>query len=107
MAEQTPARPKNVVVVDAENPLVEVQGEFFWREDHDAIVAVARDEAYRTGYADGWAEASRRATAPQLVLRSRPSLSKRLLRRAVVAALMFAFLGALILTFVDVLTSRG
>lgn len=107
MAEQTPARPKNVVVVDAENPLVEVQGEFFWREDHDAIVAAAREEAYRSGYADGWTEASRRATVPQLVLRSRPSWTRRLLRRAVVAALVFAFLGALVLTFVDALTSRA
>lgn len=107
MTEGTPARPKNVVVVDAENPLVEVHGQFFWREDHDAIVATAREEAYRSGYAAGWTEANRRAAVPQLVLRSRPSLTMRILRRAVVTALMLAFLGAFILTFVDALAARG
>lgn len=28
-------RPKRAVVVDADNPLVEIDGEFFWREDHE------------------------------------------------------------------------
>jgi hypothetical protein len=53
-----PNRPKRVVVVDAENPLVEVQGEFFWREDHEALVAAARQEAYRSGYQSGWSDAA-------------------------------------------------
>ena len=44
----TPNRPKRVVVVDADNPLVEIQGEFFWREDHEVLVAAAREEAYRS-----------------------------------------------------------
>jgi hypothetical protein len=35
-------RPKRVVVVDAENPLVEISGEFYWLEDHERIVAQAR-----------------------------------------------------------------
>ena len=48
-----PARPKRVVVVDAENPLQEVHGEFFWREDHDAIVAAERTAAFQQGFADG------------------------------------------------------
>lgn len=106
MADQTPARPKNVVVVDAENPLVEVHGEFFWREDHDAIVTAAREEAYRSGYADGWNEATRRATPLQLVLHARPSPRRGLVRRAVVAVLAFAFLAAVALTLLHAVLTR-
>lgn len=40
MAEST--RPKRVVIVDAENPLQEIHGEFFWREDHERIMARER-----------------------------------------------------------------
>jgi hypothetical protein len=38
-------RPKRVVVVDAENPLVEISGDFYWLEDHERIVAQARESA--------------------------------------------------------------
>jgi hypothetical protein len=48
-------RPTRVVMVDADNPMEEVRGEFFWREDHERVVAAARDEAYRAGYEDGLA----------------------------------------------------
>jgi len=66
---QLPARPKHVVVVDAENPMVEVSGEFYWREDHEEIVAAARDAAYREGYGAGRSEAI--ATAPTIQWRYR------------------------------------
>lgn len=106
MADKTPARPKNVVIVDADNPLVEVQGEFFWREDHDAIVSATREEAYRRGYTDGWSEATRNAPAGQLVLRRRPPILTRLLRRGVVAALVLAFIAAVLLSLVDAVIAR-
>jgi hypothetical protein len=51
-------RPTRVVVVDADNPLEEVRGEFFWREDHERQVQAARDAAYRAGYQDGLAAGS-------------------------------------------------
>jgi hypothetical protein len=63
-------RPKRVVVVDAENPLREIHGEFFWREDHARIVAEQREDAFRRGYADGYA-AARSEQVPQLVIRRR------------------------------------
>lgn len=68
MAEST--RPKRVVIVDAENPLQEIRGEFFWREDLDRIVATERQDAFRRGYADGFA-AARSEHAPQLVVTRR------------------------------------
>jgi hypothetical protein len=81
------------VVVDAENPLVEIQGEFFWREDHDALVAAAREEAYRAGYQSGWADAARQA-APQagqhiVEVRRRRSVFARL-RRVVLGLVLLA-----------------
>lgn len=50
---ETPARPSRVIIVDADNPMVEVNGEFFWREDHEALLAAARRDAYETGYREG------------------------------------------------------
>lgn len=107
MADQTPARPRNVVVVDADNPLVEVQGEFFWREDHDAILAAAREEAYRRGYVDGHNDASARsAPVTQVVLRRRRPLLTRLAGRVLVLVLVLAFVAAVLMTLVDELTAR-
>ena len=91
MADQSPTRPKNVVMVDADNPLVEVRGEFFWREDHDQVVASVRQEAYRDGYTHGWAEATRHPPAHRIVIRRRPSLLARVVRRCVIAVILFAF----------------
>ncbi len=95
MAEQRQARPKNVVVVDAENPLVEVRGEFFWREDHEVIVAAARDDAYAAGYRQGWGDAAGSVSPPQeFVVRYQAPLLVRV-RRWVLAAV--AAVGSLIL----------
>src|SRR3954466_259095 len=74
-------RPKRVVVLDADNPMVEVHGEFFWREDHDVLVAEARHLGYQDGYRAGWADAACRQPTT-LVLRRRPTLLGRI--RAVI-----------------------
>jgi hypothetical protein len=74
-------RPKRVVVLDADNPMVEVHGEFFWREDHDVLVAEARELGYQDGYRAGWADADGRQPTT-LVLRRRPTLLGRM--RAVI-----------------------
>ena len=77
MSEQT--RPKRVVVVDAEDPLREIHGEFFWREDHDRIVAREREDAFHQGYADGYA-AARSEQVSKLVIRRRRGTGSLLLR---------------------------
>lgn len=84
------ARPRRVVVVDADNPLVEVQGEFFWREDHERLLTAERDRAYDRGYADGFAAASSR---PQRIVirRRRPVLT---------VVLLLALVGLLTLAYV-------
>lgn len=83
MVDDQTSRPKRVVVVDADNPLVEVQGEFFWREDHEAIVAAARDEAYRAGFQAGSAQVAPRHVS--FTMRHRLSMVQRLKWSALLA----------------------
>lgn len=104
MAEQTPARPKNVVVVDADDPLVEVGGEFFWRQDHEQIVASVKEAAYRQGYDQALVDAATAEPRRQeVVLTYMPTLLTRL-RRWVLG--MAVLTGSMIL-FVTVILDRA
>ena len=91
-----PVRPKNVVIVDAENPLTEVRGEFFWREDHDRIVMQERQSAYQAGYGEGYADAVAAARKQRMVIRYRPPLLRRLVVRSLTLLVVVAFLLTLI-----------
>lgn len=84
MTEST--RPKRVVIVDADNPLEEIHGEFFWLEDHERAVADARDAAFRDGYAHGWADASR--GSPRVTFRVRRRSRHLVLRALFVLAIV-------------------
>ena len=86
---QQPVRPRNVVIVDAENPLEEVRGEFFWREDHDRIVTQERESAYEAGYGEGFAAAARRHQ--RIVVRYRRRFLPSLIMRFVALLVMVAF----------------
>jgi hypothetical protein len=98
MAEAGSRRPKRVIVVDAENPLEEIHGEFFWREDHEVLLVAARDEAfrvghdqgYRQGYAVGWEDSARQQPPARVVLRRRRSLLGWV-RLVIVLMLLVAF----------------
>jgi len=83
-------RPRHVVVVDADNPLREIHGEFFWREDHEAIVEAERETAYRRGYEAGMTDGLSRPV--QVVVRRGRGRSRSLLARALVAFVALAFL---------------
>ena len=89
MSEST--RPKRVVIVDADNPLEEIQGEFFWAEDHERIVAAERQNAYAHGYRAG-IEAAARRQPTRIVVRPRVTRSPgRLLVRALLLLVILAF----------------
>ncbi len=69
----TPTKPRQVIILDAENPLREIHGEFFWAEDHRLIVEAARAEAFEQGLAAGahrrprrWRRGNRLRTLVQL-----------------------------------------
>lgn len=86
-------RPRRVVVVDADNPLVEVQGEFFWREDHERLLSAERDRAYNLGYADGVAAAA--AKPQRIVIRRRRPVLTAVLLVALVGLLAFGYIASL------------
>jgi hypothetical protein len=88
-------RPKRVVVVDAENPLREISGDFYWLEDHERIVCQARESAYARGYADGVAAAAQRWPRT-VVVRYRRSRLRRTINTVFVAFVVLAFLITLI-----------
>jgi hypothetical protein len=46
-------RPDRVIIVDADNPMTEVHGEFVWREEHDRVVDEVRRQALTEGYEAG------------------------------------------------------
>src|SRR4051794_36299568 len=99
-------------MVDAQNPMVEVHGEFFWREDHDRILAQAREAAYRDGYATGWtaavARASMQAAAPQRVeLRWRRPLGQRILARALYLLIVLTVVASILLPLAEELLRLG
>jgi hypothetical protein len=87
-------RPKRVVIVDADNPMEEIHGEFFWPEDHERALAAARETAFREGYEKGREAASRQ---PQtVVVHYRHRTLRRLLLRAILLMGIIAFAVALV-----------
>lgn len=98
MTEST--RPKRVVIVDADNPMEEIHGEFFWREDHERALAAEREAAYRDGYEHGWQAAAQR---PQHVV---VRYCHRSLRRLVLRAILLVMVSAFALTLIGSMTSR-
>jgi len=92
-------RPKRVVVVDADNPMVEVHGEFFWREDHDVLLAEAQRTGFQDGYRAGWADAGRQQPNT-VVLRRAPSLYRRI-RVIIGLAILSVFMVIIIATIAE------
>jgi len=59
---------------------------FFWREDHEAIVAAEREASYRDGYDQGFAAGSHQRPVTVVV---RPARRRRIRRLAVLAFVLF------------------
>lgn len=91
-------RPRNIIVLDADNPMVEIRGEFVRREDVDPMIAEAREQAYRDGYRAGWADAARRGNPTSPAETRRHLLMPRLARLAGRAILRIAVLLLVVIT---------
>ncbi|GAB3785496.1 hypothetical protein GCM10027601_21060 [Nocardioides ungokensis] len=89
MSEST--HPKRVVIVDADNPLQEIHGEFFWREDHERILSAERQTSYWDGYNEGRTAAERGQPTTVLVRSARPGLIRRATVRMLVLLAIVAF----------------
>lgn len=114
MTEAGNRRPKRVIMVDAENPLEEIQGEFFWREDHEALLTAARDQAYRaghdagysSGYRAGWSDATRQGAPHTVVVRRRRSFLGWV-RLSIVLLLVATLVPIIVGTVIEQLLSRS
>jgi hypothetical protein len=79
--------------------LEEIHGEFFWREDHEVLLAAARDEAfqaghdqgYRQGYAVGWGDAARQQPPAARVVITRRRSPLGWVRLVVLLMVLVAF----------------
>lgn len=91
-------RPTRVVIVDADNPLSEIHGEFFWREDHEQLLAAARESAYREGYGQGFtAGSSRRGPfVPHGRVNRRSHVTAPTLALVVAVAFLLSLIGSLL-----------
>lgn len=97
MTEST--RPKHVVIVDAENPMEEICGEIFWREDHERLVAHAAELAFRDGYTRGWDAHAAQALSAPIRMTVRPRRRHHLFR-ALLVLVGVAYLVSLITALV-------
>lgn len=90
-------RPTRVVVVDVDDPMSEIKGEFFWREDHEQLLAQAREAAYRAGFDDGLAAGASRSGSTVRVVRVRGR--RHVLARTVAALVAVTFVISLLASF--------
>jgi hypothetical protein len=90
-------RPREVVIIDAENPMEEIHGEFFWREDHERVVAAAREASFRDEFSEGYAAGvAQRPRAASVGVRLR---GRRVLARILICLVAGAYLTTLIASF--------
>ncbi|WP_370617679.1 hypothetical protein [Mumia sp. Pv 4-285] len=59
-ADEPLKRPDRVIILDANDPMVEIEGRIVWQEEHDRVVEETRLAAYRDGYDAGWRDAAAR-----------------------------------------------
>jgi hypothetical protein len=85
-------RPEHVIILDADDPMTEVEGRFVWQEEHDHVVEEVRRKAFADGYSAGQRDAQAQTAPVQLELRHRrgisPTLKIAILALAVICVLL-------------------
>jgi hypothetical protein len=85
-------RPERVIILDADDPMTEVEGRFVWQEEHDRVVEEVRRQAFADGYSAGQRDAQAQAAPVQFELRRRrgisPTLKVAILALAVICVLL-------------------
>lgn len=46
-------RPERVIILDADDPMREIEGRFVWQDEHERVVEETRRAAFAEGYAAG------------------------------------------------------
>jgi hypothetical protein len=94
-------RPQRVIIVDADDPMTEIEGRFVWQEEHDRVLEETRRAAFEDGYAQGVrdAAATREPVALQIQFRHRRSLLQRLKLAVLVVGLVCLVIALPVLVF--------
>jgi hypothetical protein len=94
-------RPQRVIIVDADDPMTEIEGRFVWQEEHDRVVEEARRAAFEAGYAKGVRDAAetREPVALQIQFRHRRGLLQRLKLAVLVVGLVCLLIAIPVLVF--------
>ena len=71
-------RPERVIILDADDPMTEIEGRFVWQEEHDRVVEQIRREAYAEGYSAGHRDASQSPGSLRLKMRRHRSFAARI-----------------------------
>lgn len=56
-ADEIRRRPERVIILDADDPMTEIEGRFVWQDEHDRVVEETRAAAFAEGYAAGLRDA--------------------------------------------------
>jgi hypothetical protein len=83
-------RPQRVIILDADDPMTEIEGRFVWQEEHERVVEETRRAAFDDGYAKGVSDANqaREPAALQVQFRPRHNPLRKLKLAVLVVGLM-------------------
>ena len=92
-------RPERVVILDADDPMTEVHGEFVWLEEHERVLDDVRQRAFAEGYDAGRRDAAAQPTAVQVTMRRRRGPVGKLLVVLIALAAVAILLAVPVLVF--------
>ena len=93
-------RPERVIILDADDPLVEIEGRVVWQEEHDRVVDETRQQAFAEGYSAGHRDASSTPSTPtQIEFRHRHSSGSRIKLTILILAVICLLLALPVLVF--------
>jgi hypothetical protein len=92
-------RPERVIILDADDPMTEIEGQFVWQEEHDRVVEEIRRQAFADGYATGQREAQVQPVPVRLEVRRRRRISSILKVSIVALAAICALLVLPVIVF--------
>ena len=86
-------RPERVIILDADDPMTEIEGRFVWQEDHDRVVEEVRRQAFAKGYSAGQRDAAQaQPSSVQIEFRRRRGGLARSLKIAILALAVICLL---------------
>jgi hypothetical protein len=94
-------RPHRVIILDADDPMTEIEGRFVWQEEHDRVVEEIRRAAFEDGYAKAVRDAAqtREPAAVQIHFRPRRSLLRKMKLAVLVMGLLCLLIALPVVVF--------